>query len=117
MDYRLRMPLLMDGTEHPEGALIDIDDEREVALLLEAGVIEPVQPDSEKKTPVPADGKRAERIMETCADIIAEARVDELTAAGLPTVTALEERLNEAVTAAERDRACKALAAREAGGQ
>ena len=115
--YRVLIPLLMDGTDYPEGAVIEFDDDREVAILLDANVIEAVTPAPEKKTAPPADRPREERIMETCADIIAEARVDELTAAGLPTVTALEARLNEAVTAAERDRACKALAAREAGGQ
>lgn len=111
MQYRARIQLLMDGSVQPAGAIVELD-EQESAPLLAAGHIEAVQaPPPNTPAPKTDGGKRAERIAEMCAAILEEARTDELTAAGLPTVEALESRLNEAVSAAERNQACKALAA------
>lgn len=112
MQYRAHIQLLMDGRVKPEGAIVKFDDEQDAATLLAAGHIEAVQaPPPNTPAPQTDEAQRAERISAACAAILEEARVEQLTAAGLPTVEALESRLNEAVSAAERNQACKALAA------
>ncbi len=94
------MPLLMDGQDYAEGALIDIDDVREVETLRAAGVVEVV--DADDAAALTALGARGDALLAAVRAMVDDASLKLKN--GYPKLSALEALSGlDDVTAAERD--------------